>query len=163
MKVKIVKGIVYYLFIYFAAKFYELYIKCRNFCINWIIKIFILCKNLKYRIHCEINRTTDNYRVLLPQVQRWTWWTTVSNKTTVYNDRNTMSGFRILVGCKRVIDYAVKVSVISYSLTLCTICKHKRVRWYFYFIPKFLKFNCVHFYLRKFLTFIKLTFWVLLL
>lgn len=160
MKVKIVKGIVYYLFIYFAAKFYELYIKCRNFCINWIIKIFILCKNLKYRIHCEINRTTDNSRVLLPQVQRWT---TVSNKTTVYNDRNTMSGFRILVGCKRVIDYAVKVSVISYSLTLCTICKHKRVRWYFYFIPKFLKFNCVHFYLRKFLTFIKLTFWVLLL
>lgn len=132
----------------------------KYFCINWIIKIFILCKNLKYRIHCEINRTTDNYRVLLPQVQRWT---TVSNKTTVYNDRNTMSGFRILVGCKRVIDYAVKVSVISYSLTLCTICKHKRVRWYFYFIPKFLKFNCVHFYLRKFLTFIKLTFWVLLL
>lgn len=160
MKVKIVKGIVYYLYIYFAAKFYELYIKCRNFCINWIIKIFILCKNLKYWIHCEINRTTDNYRVLLPQFQRWT---TVSNKTTVYNDRNTMSGFRILVGCKRVIDYAVKVSVISYSLTLCTICKHKRVRWYFYFIPKFLKFNCVHFYLCKFLTFIKLTFWVLLL
>lgn len=56
---------------YFATKFYELYYQMQKLLHELNYKnIIFLCKNLKYRIHCDINRTTYNSHVLLPQVQR---------------------------------------------------------------------------------------------